>query len=147
MKKFALLLVMAVMAMTASYVHADTRIKPAELPKTAQTFIAKHFPTYKIRKVEKDMGITGAEYGVDFFGGAEIDFDSDGNWKDIKAASRKAIPASVIPSAISKYVATNFKGLSIVEISRERNGYEIDLSNGTELMLTKDAVPLPSYDD
>lgn len=45
MRKFALLLVVAVMTMTASYVHADTRIKPTELPKTAQSFIAKHFPS------------------------------------------------------------------------------------------------------
>lgn len=73
LRKFALLLVVAVMTMTASYVHADTRIKPTELPKTAQSFIAKHFPSYKIRKVEKDMGISDAEYEVDFFGGAEIE--------------------------------------------------------------------------
>ncbi|WP_290145339.1 PepSY-like domain-containing protein, partial [Muribaculum intestinale] len=47
-----------------------------------------------------------------------------------------------IPAAISKFVSTNFSGQNIVEISRKRGGYEIELTNGTELKLTEDAKPL-----
>ncbi|WP_369524099.1 PepSY-like domain-containing protein [Muribaculum intestinale] len=49
---------------------------------------------------------------------------------------------NIIPAAISKFVSTNFSGQDIVEISRKRGGYEIELTNGTELKLTEDAKPL-----
>ena len=48
---------------------------------------------------------------------------------------------TIVPDAISKYVTTNFADQSIVEISRKRGGYEVELSNGTELKLTEDAKP------
>ncbi|WP_300634473.1 PepSY-like domain-containing protein [uncultured Duncaniella sp.] len=44
--------------------------------------------------------------------------------------------------SIAKYVDTNFKGQIIVEISRKRGGYEVELSNGSELKLTEDAKPM-----
>ncbi|WP_367881112.1 hypothetical protein [uncultured Duncaniella sp.] len=31
----------------------------------------------------------------------------------------------------------------MVEISRKRGGYEVELSNGSELKLTEDAKPMP----
>ena len=58
-----------------------------------------------------------------------------------KAAKGKAVPSAIIPSAITKFVAENFSGQEIVEISRKRGGYEVELSNGTELKLTEDAKP------
>lgn len=84
------------------------------------------------------------EYEVDLASGAEVDFRENGDWKDVKAARGKAVPAAIIPSAITKYVATNHKGTRIVEISRKRGGYEVELSNGKELRLTADAKPMPA---
>ena len=55
---------------------------------------------------------------------------------------RIAVPKAIIPSVITKYVSSNSAGQSIVEISRKRGGYEVELSNGTELKLTEDAKPL-----
>ncbi len=34
------------------------------------------------------------------------------------------------------------KGQTIEEISRKRGGYEVELSNGSELNLTEDAKPM-----
>ena len=84
------------------------------------------------------------EYEVDLKSGAEVDFQENGDWKEVKAARGNAVPAAIIPTAITKYVSTNFKGQSIVEISRKRGGYEVELSNGTELKLTEDAKPMPA---
>lgn len=84
----------------------------------------------------------GMEYEVDFISGAEVEFRTDGEWKEVKAAKGNAVPAAIVPAAITKFVNTNFSGQSIVEISRKRGGYEIELSNGTELKLTEDAKPL-----
>ena len=127
--------------MSAS-MYAGTPIKQSELPKAAQTFMTKHFPNEQVKKVEKDNGRRGMEYEVDFISGAEVEFRTDGEWKEVKAAKGNAVPAAIVPAAITKFVNTNFSGQSIVEISRKRGGYEIELSNGTELKLTEDAKPL-----
>ena len=96
---------------------------------------------------EMHKGRRGTEYEVDLVSGADIDFMSDGQWKEVKAARGTAVPSEIIPSAIVKYVDTNFKGQTIVEISRKRGGYEVELSNGSELKLTEDAKPLPVRKD
>lgn len=141
-KLFALMLV--VMASLSSAVFAGTPIKQSELPQAAQSFISKYFAKDQVRKVEKDNGRRGMEYEVDFVSGAEVDFMSDGQWKEVKAARGNFVPVAIIPTAIVKYVNTNFKGQTIVEISRKRGGYEVELSNGSELKLTEDAKPMPA---
>ena len=142
MKKIPALIIAAIVASASATMQAGTPIQQSELPKAALTFIAKHFPNDKVRKAEKDNGRRGTEYEVDLAGGAEIDFRADGEWKEVKAARGQAVPAAIIPSGIAKYVSTNFSGLSIVEIARKRGGYEVELSNGSELKLTADGAPM-----
>lgn len=140
MKKFlALMLISLAVSISAT---AGTPIKQSELPKAAQSFINKYFSKDQIRKVEKDNGRRGVEYEVDFISGAEVEFKSDGDWKDVKAAKGNSVPSAIVPTAIAKYVSTNFNGQNIVEISRKRGGYEVELSNGSELKLTEDAKPM-----
>ncbi len=147
MKKFMTLMLVAIAASVSSAMYAGSPINQSELPKTAQAFITKYFPKDQVKKAEKDNGRRGTEYEVDLVSGAEIDFMSDGQWKEVKAARGTAVPSEIIPSAIVKYVDTNFKGQTIVEISRKRGGYEVELSNGSELKLTEDAKPLPARKD
>lgn len=141
MKRLIVLMLVAVTASFSALVFAGTPISQSELPKAAQTLLSKHFPGDNVRKAEKEQGRRGAEYEVDLVSGAEVDFRDNGDWKEVKAARGKAVPAAIVPDAISKYVTTNFAGQSIVEISRKRGGYEVELSNGTELKLTEDAKP------
>lgn len=144
MKKILSLLLLSIVASVTAIIYAGTPIKQSDLPKTAKTFLAKNFPGDEIRKAEKEQGRRGMEYEVALKSGAEIDFRENGDWKDIKAARGNSVPAALIPTAISKYVAANYRGQKIVEISRKRGGYEIQLSNGTELKLTEDAKPMPA---
>lgn len=134
MKKIVTLMFIVVMTSFSTMMFAGTPIKSSELPKAAQTFLTKYFPGDNVRKAEKDQGRRGMEYEVDLMSGAEVDFMENGDWKEVKAAKGKSVPA-----AISKYISTNFKGQTIVEIGRKRGGYEVELSNGTELKLTEDA--------
>ena len=141
MKRIISMMLVAITASFSALVFAGTPINQSELPKAAQTFLSKHFPGDNVKKAEKEQGRRGAEYDVDLASGAEVDFRDNGDWKDVKAARGKAVPAAIIPTAISKYVSANHPGQSIVEISRKRGGYEVELSNGTELKLTEDAKP------
>lgn len=142
MKKLLSLMLSTIIASLSVTMFAGTPINQTGLPTAAKTFITKYFSKDKVRKVEKDNGRRGMEYEVDFTSGAEVDFTSDGNWKEVKAARGTSVPSAIVPAAISKYVATNFKGQSIVEISRKRGGYKVELSNGSELRLTEDAKPM-----
>ena len=147
MKKLAMLIAAAAIAGASAIAFAGTPIKATALPKAAQTFIAKHFPGDTVRKAEKDNGRRGTEYEVDLASGAEIDFRDNGDWKDVKAARGKAVPAAIVPAAIAKHVAGNYPGQVITEISRKRGGYEVELANGTKLKLTEDAKPMPAHQD
>lgn len=142
MKKLVSLMLATIVASSSANIFAGTPINQSELPEAAQTFITKYFSKDQVRKVEIDNGYRGVEYEVDFESGAEVDFKSDGNWKEVKAARGSVVPAAIVPSAIANYVKTNFNGQSIVEISHMRGGYEVELSNGIELKLTKDAKPM-----
>ena len=142
MKRIFVMMLVAFAASFSALVYAGTPIKQSELPKAALTFISKYFPGDKVKKAEREQGYRGAEYDVDLVSGAEVDFRENGEWKEVKAAKGRSVPAAIIPSAISKYVASKYAGKTIVEISRKRGGYEVELSNGTELKLTEDAKPL-----
>lgn len=145
MKRILCLVLIAISASVSAIVYAGTPIRRAELPKAAQTFLDKHFPSDEVVKAEKDQGRRGMEYEVDLRSGAEIDFRDNGDWKEVKAARGAAVPTAIVPAAIVKFVSKNFDGQTIVEISRKRGGYEIELSNGTELKLTEDAKPLTEH--
>ncbi len=142
MKKIIVSMLVFLSASVSASMFAGTPIKQSELPKSAQTFISKYFPKDGVKKVEKDNGRRGVEYEVDFTSGAEVEFNADGAWKELKASKGQTVPADLVPAAISKYIAANHKGFSIVEIGRKHGGYEIKLSNGTELRLTEDAQPM-----
>lgn len=139
MKKTILLFM--VMAFIASSAWAGIPVQESGLPKAAQTFITKYFAGQQIHKVEKEEGRRGTEYEVKFLNGTEIDFKSDGSWKEVKAAKGQAVPDAIVPSAILTFVKTNYKGKIIREISMKRGHYEVELSDGTKLKLTKDAKP------
>ncbi len=128
----------------APVLRAGTPVTKSELPAEVTAFLATYFPADDIVKAEKDHGRRGMEYEVDRNSGVEIDFRDNGEWNDIKAARGNSVPSALVPTAISDYVAANFRNQKIVEISRKRGGYEIELTNGTELKLTADAQPLQS---
>lgn len=142
MKRIFRLTVIAIATAVSGMANAGTPIRPAELPEAARTFLGKYFPGDEVWKAEKESGRRGMEYEVDLGSGAEVDFYETGDWKEVKAARGNAVPGAVIPAAIESYVSTNFKGQRIVEISRKRGGYEVELADGTELRLTDDARPM-----
>lgn len=142
MKKITIALLLALAAFVPTTVEAGTPISQSELPAAAMKFIKKYYPKVTIRKAEKDNDYRGVEYEVDLNNGAELEFNADGEWRDIKAAYGEAVPADLVPEGIAKYVAANYADLVIVELQRRRGGYEVELSNGAELHLTAEGAPM-----
>lgn len=105
------------------------------LPEAAKTFVETHFTGTTYIRVEKQSrpDDDGSIYDVYLSNGFEIDFDANGNWKDIDG-KHLAIPTAIIPAPIAEYVTTNYASAIITTIEIEKHGYDIELSNDTDLV-------------
>ncbi len=126
------LAVLVCMLMQATVAMADDVVIPvSQLPEAVKAFVQKQFPNQKISRAEKDFnGIQ--TYELKLSKGTEIDIDKDGNWLKIDC-QRKAVPAVLVPKAISSYVKQNYPKSVILKIEKKQFGYEIDLSKGPDL--------------
>lgn len=139
MKKILFLAIALIASSLTFSAAADETIQPSQLPKAARMFIAKFFPTDKVVKAEKDRDIFSVYYEVDLSSGAEIDFDGKGNWQEISCKkAQTAVPTPILPQSITAYVNSNYPGQYVAKIERKYNKYEVDLSNGVELIFDKD---------
>ncbi len=86
------------MLAAAVSVFAGVKVSQSALPKGSVEFIAKYFPDEQIKEIEKEAGRRGDVYEVEFLSGAEVEFTSDGNWKEVKASKGKAVPAGIVPA-------------------------------------------------
>lgn len=103
------------------------------LPKAAQSIIKKNFKAkVGVVKIDKDFGRI-SEYDATLTDGSEITFDRDGNWKEVETNIDKSVPSAFIPSPIMTYVKKNNPGTRIVGIEKDRNGYDVTLSNGIDI--------------
>src|SRR5690606_41836886 len=115
-KTFAIIGLMS----AATAVNAqDKLIKLAELPKTAQEFIKKHNATGDISyiKMEDDF-FSKKSFEVKLKDGSEFEFDKNGAWKEVDMKHNKAVPSTLVPSAISAYITKSFPQNNIVKIGR-----------------------------
>ena len=122
----------------------DRPISANQLPAVAQQFIAKNFPGRTVAYAEVD-GMFIKTYEVSLSDGTKIDFDGHGVWDKVETYT-KAVPKAIVPQAISRYVAANFRGQVITKIDKERYGYDIELSGGGDLKFNK-AGAFMGYDD
>ena len=115
-------------------------IEYSQLPQAAKDFISRHYNVEEIMKVERDGDHDGSAYEVRFLNGAEVEFDAAGQWVDVDAPAGYAIPEGIAPQPIVNYVTNTFPQYSINEISREKYGYEIELTNGLDLPFDHDGI-------
>lgn len=136
MKKFLLgLSLLLAIAITAISCSKDNDGNEIVLPGKANTFITAKFKTAKVVKVSKvNDNLTKKEFEVILDNGIKIEFDKDGNWVEIEAVEDdQSIPSEFVPEKILAYLAINYPGLGVNSIEIEDDGYEIELTDGTDL--------------
>lgn len=131
-----MLLAVISFAVTSCDENEDNFISEKELPSSAKSFIATYFPSVEVMTTQKDKD----EYEVTLSNGTVIDFDKSGEWKDVDAAMGQTVPTGFYPAAIDTYVAENYAGSGINEISKERRGYDVDLTTGQDLVFDPQGV-------
>ena len=103
------------------------------LPTEARELIKNHFAEASISYLKVDKNLFRVEgYDVRLTDGTELDFNSKGQWTEIEA-EKNAVPASLIPDVIKKYMKQNYNGQRVKKIKHNRRGYELKLSNGLEV--------------
>ena len=130
--------VTALFALQAAMAQDDVQITFDKLPVKAQSFVKTHFPKEEVASVWKDTEMLRVEdYTVALSNGTKVEFLPNGEWKEIKKSRGSEIPAKIIPNGIAQYVSQNYSGHPIKKISKERNGYEVELIGGTYLEFSR----------
>lgn len=130
------LLLMAVCSLFVGFVSAGNDVKTKDvkkLPAVSQRFISKYFPSEKIAQIKIDKeAMQKKDYEVLFESGTEIEFGSNGEWKDIDC-QKGTVPSALVPAKITEHIKKEFSGKSIRSISRDKKEYELKLSDGMEV--------------
>ena len=138
MKKILLILVAIFsVGVLAAAADNDKLINKSQLPIAAQQFIDANFAGVDIMYAKEECNILFNSYEVRLANGAKLEFSNKGNWEEVDCHQNE-VPASIIPQPIKDYVNRNYSGEKIVVIEKNRNDYEIKLSNRLELKFDKD---------
>ena len=114
-----------------------------QLPAQAQTLLKQHFADKVVMIVTVDYD----DYTVMYQSGEKVEFDKNGNWKDIECYSSK-VPADAVPAQISSYISQHYPGKSVIKIERHRSVYEVKLNNGMEIEFNRNFQVIDvDYDD
>ncbi len=123
-------------------VYRDASVLPAQ----AQQTLKKNFPKASVNRVVVDQNLFGTkDYEVVLSNGAEIEFNKDGEWKEVDCG-HQAVPQGFVLAPIRTYIQKNHKNKSIVKIDKESNDYDVELNDGTELKFDR-AGNFLRYDD
>ncbi|MFZ4261216.1 PepSY-like domain-containing protein [Sphingobacterium sp. HJSM2_6] len=104
-----------------------------QLPQPAKNFIEKQFSDLKVSVIslEKEL-LQGNTFNVLFTNGTSLEFDKKGNWTELDG-KMNPIPAQLIPPTIVSHIQKSFPNNHIVQIKKEKTGYEVELTNGIDL--------------
>ncbi|HBG41498.1 MAG TPA: hypothetical protein DDZ96_12160 [Porphyromonadaceae bacterium] len=132
MKKILLISALLISVWAVKADNRDQQIAFAQLPKSAQTFVEKHFSKDNISVIFKDIDRTSVSYEVYFKDGGEVEFSSNGDWKDIDC-KRSQFPQSILPAKIYSFLTRNHSDLRIITVEKKKSGYEIEMNNDLEV--------------
>lgn len=129
-KKYFLITILALMMSFVCCTGSDSKPIPAErLPQATKAFVNEKFPNAAVVSAKREVDA----YVCMLDNGLEIEFNLKGVWLKIDGSVRTAVPASVIPANIKKYVKENYPEFDITEIEKGRYGYKVELSNKRNL--------------
>ncbi|EPM6811531.1 PepSY-like domain-containing protein [Campylobacter upsaliensis] len=121
---------------------ADIILSPQNLPNTIKDFLQKNFKA-RVSLAQRDDNA----YEIALNDGTELEFDHNGEWKEIEARGT-AISYEVLPPHIASILKNEFKENAIKEIERKINYYKIKFYNNFEIIIDFNGTILRrEYDD
>lgn len=132
-----LFLVITVISVTSISALAGVVIQPSGLPKAAQDFIKKSFPSDPILYAEQNR----KDFEAVLQSGIEIEFFINGEWKEIKSPYQP-LSATLLPNAVSNALKQKYPQASILKIQKQYSSYEISLDNRREIYISNNGEVL-----
>ena len=136
MRKLVLTLSVFFAAIGVACADVDRPIEVDKLPDAAQKFLKQYFPNASVSLAKVDVELVYKEYDVLLTDGTRVDFNNSGEWIDVDCKFA-TVPEGIVPRQIVDYVAKNYPNANILRIERDRNTYEVSLSNRLELTFDK----------
>ena len=115
----------------------DRVINKNQLPAPAQQFQNEHFAGVDLTYAKEERDIFKHSFEVRLADGTKIEFTSKGEWDEVECRFGE-VPAAIVPQAIKEYIDKNYAGAKVLYIEKDRNDYEVKLSNSLELKFDKD---------
>lgn len=138
MTKKIVLTILAFLPFLGCEADKVTPISFGELPAKAQAFVKSYFSSETISVVLCDEELFDKDYEVRFADGSNVEFDKSGEWTSIEMKNGRAVPTQPVPAAMISYVNTKHPGNFIIEVSKEKRKYEVELDNGVDIEFDKD---------
>ena len=138
MKKILLTLVAVFsIGIVSANAHNDRIINKSQLPISAQQFIDNHFAGIELTYAKEEFNIFFNSYEVRLADGTKIEFTNRGNWEEVNCRFGE-VPSAIIPQPIKDFIDKNHPNVKVILIEKDRNDYEVKLSNRLELKFDKD---------
>ena len=136
MKKLVLAVVAIFAMSTMVMADNDKPVQVNQLPAKAQTFLNTYFKNVKVALATQETELFNKSYDVVFNTGDRVEFDKAGEWTEVRCR-QTGVPAEIVPSQIAEYVKSTYPDAQILQIERDNNGYEVNLSNRWEISFNK----------
>jgi hypothetical protein len=137
MKKYLFLMLLPMVIGLTSCDYHDKMLETGDLPTKTTIFISDYFPGCEIVYIDKDRDLGFVSYDVVLNCGANLEFDSNGEWTSVDCEPDE-VPNGIIPAKILEYVSGRYTDNYIVKIERDWNRYTVELNNEIELVFDKD---------
>ena len=138
MKKILLTLVAIFsVGIFSAIANNDRVINKSQLPAPAQQFLNEHFAGVDLTYAKEERDIFKHSFEVRLADGTKIEFTSKGEWDEVECRFGE-VPEAIVPQAIKEYIDKNYAGAKVLYIEKDRNDYEVKLSNRLELKFDKD---------
>ena len=128
MKKLLFVLLAVLTLSFSAKADHDQVINFNQLPQQAQTLLKQHFAN----KVPLIVTMDWDDYTIVYDSGEKVEFDKQGKWKEIDCRT-SSVPTALIPEQIKSHIRATFPGTTIIDLDRNRRGYEVKLNNGLEV--------------
>ncbi|MGH2328025.1 PepSY-like domain-containing protein [Campylobacter taeniopygiae] len=112
-----------------TYLNASIIISSDNLPNNIKNFLKKNF-NVPIGIAQKDTN----SYEVYLSNGLELEFESDGTWKEIES-KLDPFEFNFLPANIIDIIKSKFPNVKAREIERKINYYKIKLNNGIKIYI------------
>lgn len=86
--------------------------------------------------MRKEIDVMEVSYDVIFADGSKVEFDRKGDWTDVDCGVNP-LPVGIVPKAIENVIRTQYPEAKAIKIERDRNEYDVKLSNRVELTFNK----------